>query len=401
MLATDLKPDFNKALAKAKEASSLDRTLHKIHEQNVNDNFHHNYELTYLVLFNLAQIYTMNEMYIEALNTYNLITKNKMFPNGTRLKMNMGNIYYEMGMYSKAIKMYRMALDQVPPNQKELRLKITHNIGIILIKMGQYSDAATSFEFIMSEKCDFKTGLHLILCYYALGDANEMKRSFQMLLDIPMEFDNDKEKFVNLLSNNNFEYIYEIIKSDELYSYEVDKKNEIEKNILMSSMLISSIIDDSFDEGYNWCLETIKNSNYNKLAFDLELNKSIMLLKTNNVQKAIENLKYFEKKEQQLATNATINLTFIYLLKNEKENYMKYSEIAKTKDSYNPATYINRGYAELMDDNIIKAKIMFDNALDIDATSFEALYNLGEFLKISQIYDVGFKIYNFLDYLLN
>lgn len=80
-------------------------------------------------------------MYVEALNTYTLMTKNKMFSTVNRLKINMGNIYYKLGLYSKAIKMYRMALDQVPSNQKELRLKIVssiqHNepLTIVLMKI--------------------------------------------------------------------------------------------------------------------------------------------------------------------------------------------------------------------------------------------------------------------------
>lgn len=32
------------------------------------------------------------------------------------------------------------------------------NIGLLFIKMGQYNDACTSFEFVMQEKPDFKTG---------------------------------------------------------------------------------------------------------------------------------------------------------------------------------------------------------------------------------------------------
>jgi len=36
-----------------------------------------------------------------------------MFNNAGRLKVNMGNIYFKLGQYAKAIKFYRMALDQV------------------------------------------------------------------------------------------------------------------------------------------------------------------------------------------------------------------------------------------------------------------------------------------------
>lgn len=201
--STGPKPDMSAGLAKAKEASALDRTLLRMRDQD-GGTYTHNFDLTFFVLFNLANVYAKNEMYIEALNTYTLMTKNKMFPNVNRLKINMGNIYFQLGLYTKAIKMYRMALDQVPSNQKELRLKITHNIGILFIKMGQYSDAATSFEFIMSEKGDLKTGLHLILCYYALGDVEKIKHAFQLLLDIQIDYLEDEKIFQTNVSEMTF-----------------------------------------------------------------------------------------------------------------------------------------------------------------------------------------------------
>uniref|UniRef100_A0A1I8P0H7 Uncharacterized protein n=1 Tax=Stomoxys calcitrans TaxID=35570 RepID=A0A1I8P0H7_STOCA len=166
----EMKAAAGEALNKAKEAFSLDRTLHRFRDQH-GENIFHNFDLTYAVFFNLAEQYERNDMHIEALNTYSIMTKNKMFPHVNQLKLNMGNIYYRMGMYPKAIKMYRMALDSVPNNLKQLRLKITQNIGILFVRMGQYADAAASFEFIMSERADIRSGIHLILCYYAMGDV--------------------------------------------------------------------------------------------------------------------------------------------------------------------------------------------------------------------------------------
>ena len=75
-----------------------------------------------------------------------------------RLRVNMGNICVEQSKYAKAIKMYRMALDQIPDVHKGVRLRILQNIGTVFVKMGQYADAITSFEHIMEEKADFKTG---------------------------------------------------------------------------------------------------------------------------------------------------------------------------------------------------------------------------------------------------
>ena len=85
-----------------------------------------------------------------------MITKNRMFNNAGRLRVNMGNIYFKLGQYAKAIKFYRMALDQVNCNRsakyggkfksihsqvanthKSMRVKIMHNIGILFVRMGQ------------------------------------------------------------------------------------------------------------------------------------------------------------------------------------------------------------------------------------------------------------------------
>ena len=63
------------------------------------------------------------------------------------------------------------------------------NIGLLFVRMGQYNDACTSFEFVMQEKADFKSGLHLILSYYALADRDNMRKSFLRLLDINMDLD--------------------------------------------------------------------------------------------------------------------------------------------------------------------------------------------------------------------
>ena len=49
------------------------------------------------------------------------IVRNKQFPHAGRLRVNMGNIYFEQKKYTTAIKMYRMALDQIPGTAKEVR----------------------------------------------------------------------------------------------------------------------------------------------------------------------------------------------------------------------------------------------------------------------------------------
>jgi len=139
-------------------------------------------------------------MHIEALNTYSIMAKNKMFPHVNQLKLNMGNIYYSMGIYQKAVKMYRMALDSVPKSLSQLRLKIRENIGILFIRMGSYSDAASSFEFIMTERANIRSSIHLLLCYFALGDVEKVKLAFRRLCDVQTEaIESDMESETNII----------------------------------------------------------------------------------------------------------------------------------------------------------------------------------------------------------
>jgi len=68
------------------------------------------------------------------------------------------------------------------------------NIAISFVKLGQFNDAVTSFEHIMAEEPSFRTGLNLILCYFALRDRDSMKRTFERLLTVDVRLD-DEHKY--------------------------------------------------------------------------------------------------------------------------------------------------------------------------------------------------------------
>lgn len=129
---------YDEALVKAKEAYKKDRQIAKLLEQlaaasaakptavnnpdgsaaNVPSG---NLDLTYCVLFNLANRYHDCRMYPETIAIYTQIVKNKQFAQSSRLRVNIGNVYSEQGNYASAVKMYRMALDQLPLHNKALR----------------------------------------------------------------------------------------------------------------------------------------------------------------------------------------------------------------------------------------------------------------------------------------
>lgn len=58
----------------------------------------------------------------------------------------MGNVHFEQGKYPSAIKMYRMALDALPPAAAYQRSRLMTNIGLAFVQLGQYADAASTFE---------------------------------------------------------------------------------------------------------------------------------------------------------------------------------------------------------------------------------------------------------------
>ena len=148
--------DMIRALEKAKEAGKSERALCKFRENNgLQEQI--NLDLTYAILFNLANAHYANKAYEEALNTYQLIVKNKNYSQSGRLRINMGNIHYEQKKYPQAIKEYRMALDQINTQGKDLRFRVFRNIGNAFVKLGQFQDAIDAYETVMAGSPDIQT----------------------------------------------------------------------------------------------------------------------------------------------------------------------------------------------------------------------------------------------------
>ncbi|XP_040004866.1 intraflagellar transport protein 88 homolog isoform X2 [Xiphias gladius] len=363
------------ALEKAKEAGRKERALVRQREQSGNAD-HINLDLTYSVLLNLANQYANNEMYPEALNSYQVIVKNKMFSNAGRLKVNMANIYFKQKNYPKAIKFYRMALDQISNAHKEMRIKIMQNIGVVFVRMGQYSDAITSFEHIMSESPNIKTGFNLILCYYAIGDRERMKKAFQKLISVPPGID-DEDKYIPSNDDTSTNMVIEAIKNDKLHQMERDLKVLAERYIMTAAKLIAPSIETSFAAGFDWCVDMVKSSQYVELANDLEINKAITYLRQKDFNQAVETLKTFEKKDSRVKSAAATNLSFLYFLEKDYDQADRYADLAMNADRYNPAALINKGNTVFAKQDYEKAAEFYKEALRNDSSCTEALYNLG------------------------
>ncbi|XP_032684242.1 intraflagellar transport protein 88 homolog [Odontomachus brunneus] len=373
------------ALERAREASSRERALIRLQEQaGLSDN--HNIDLTFAVLFNLAIQYTNNEMYTEAIATYQAITRNRMFSNSARLKVNMGNIYVKMGQLSQAIKMYRMAFDQAPTVHKDLRIKIMHNMAMLFVQMGRLEEAANSFEWVMRERPEFKAGLHAVLCHFALSHRDKMKKAFFELLEVQLNVDQEDKYSINpddAASN----ILNEVIKNDDLSKLEKEMKLEAEKTILCAAKLIAPVIEDTLTAGFAWCVDAIKSSAYSFLAADLEINKAMVFLLNRETQLAIDTLKMFENRDTKANSAAATMLSFIYYLQGDYDQAEKYGEAARNTDAYNAAAYVNLSACAIKKDEFNIARELLLCALETDASHVQALYNLGLVYKKQNMYE--------------
>lgn len=389
-----LEKEMFKGLEKAKEAGKAERALCKFKENNgLVEQI--NIDLTYAIFFNLANAHYHNKLYDEALNTYKIIVKNKQYPQSGRLRINMGNIYYEQQQYQQAIKMYRMALDQIPATGKELRYRVFRNIGNSFVKLGQFQDAIESYESVMTGSPDIHTAFNLLLCLYAKGDKEKMKKHFMKMLTIPIPgmTDDDVEKVHDHLANaigiSTTDYEQSLLNSDKTD----ELKNELHRRyeyasecILTAARLISPTIHDDnhgstssgedWLQGYRWVMEQLK-PDFEMVSSKLEMDLAIQYMKKKKFEESIQILKSFEKKDPSLKAMAGTNLSFIYFLEGDYNNAEINADWAIRSDRYNAKALVNKGNCFYMSGEYNKAKELYLEAIGVEADCVEAIFNLG------------------------
>ena len=80
------------------------------------------------------------------------------------------------------------------------------NIAIVFVKLGQYADAVTSYEHIVSEKPEIESCFNLLLCHYTVGDRDKIRKTFQRLVQINSGVD-DEEKYSPVTVSELFDFL--------------------------------------------------------------------------------------------------------------------------------------------------------------------------------------------------
>lgn len=389
------KLQYEEALHFAKDAGRKERAFNKHCEQHALTDLL-NIDLTYAVFFNLANAYHLNGLWKEAIQSYTPIVKNKQYAHGGRLRVNMGNIYFEQQQFPTAIRMYRMALDQIPNTSKEIRYKIKRNIGAAQIKLGHYQDAAATFEDIMEGNADFQSGFNLIICYYAIGEHEKMRRGFTSLISIPMEglSEEDEDEDALLLANESKDGREDLdgaserhtsskdhlqnLKADGLKAEIRARRKKATEYILIAAKLCAPALDKKdWLAGYTWVIDALKQESHEHLASEVEICKAHCFLKQKEFEKAIEVLKSFEKKDQVHKAMAATNLSYLYFIEGDTNQADKYASLAVRHQRYNAKALVNKGNCLYVKNECERAKELFLEAIGVEADCIEAIYNLG------------------------
>ncbi|XP_055850860.1 intraflagellar transport protein 88 homolog [Episyrphus balteatus] len=279
----------------------------------------------------LAEAYEHKSVFRPALNIYQSLVKKSEI--SLRVKINLGNVHFKLENYPLAIKYYKMALDQVGQNKKEIYSKIMHNIGLALVQQKLYSEAAFVFGYIVKENPDFKAYLHLILCWVALKKTSKIRRYFTDIFSLP----------------------------------KLDKIQEIEKLIF----LISPLLDDIEEDGFNWCLDVIRITDYAWMSDNLEIARIVRQMRKGNLEEPIKFLDKFELNVQNLTENSKINLSFVYL------HLKKYQQVEDLlKGCRKPKAYNNYGVLKFLQNDYNAAKKAFQTAAESNEKIYESKYNL-------------------------
>jgi intraflagellar transport protein 88 len=372
------------ALEKGKEAGKKERQLCRLREQqNLLDQL--NVDLTYAVCLNLAIQHQANDNDNEALTIYTQIVKNKQYPFSGRFRVNMGNIYFKQEKWTGAIKMYRMALDQIPNDVQAIRFKIMRNIGHAFFKMHQFTDAIDAYENLLmhgAQHLDFMTGFNLILCYYALSDKDKMKSGFTKLLNIEQvgleDFDEEEMDLMESPSAKENEAARTLAEGDDALREDIKKRQrQAARFIVNAANLIAPVMEKTAVLGFDWLIDSLNHHGFPRIASELEISKASYFLRYKEFDKAIEVLKKFEKKEESLKACAATNLSFLYFLEADHGQAEKYADMAVKADRYNARALVNKANCLFMNDDFERAKEIYLEAIGVSADCLEAIYNLG------------------------
>ena len=355
------------ALEKAKEAVKLESALEKYLVDKGLQESMQNTDLAFAVKFNLADCVHRNGLPDEALRLYEGMLKDKAFQHVVRVRVNMGNIYFEKGQHAKAIKQWRMVVDQLPNTSKELRGHVQRNIALAWVRAGQMGDAMQQYQQSLDNSPDYVTGYNLVVCAYAVGDKERTKAAFQSLLQSLSSADVDEPV--------EGEFSTEAI--DSLRDEQVKRRLIVSNAVLKAARIVAPSVAPEAVDGYTWVVEQLEGFGFPKLAGEVLMCKAEQLLREKKFAEAMEVLKGFEKKDKVLRARAAGSLASIAFLEGNLDQARAHVDLALADDEFCTQALVAKGNVLAAQGELEEALGCYKDAVTYDADAIEAIYNSG------------------------
>ena len=188
---------FKGDLQNAKDKCSL--AYEKFFDFKSKNQDYFNIELEFGMKLNLGLIHQALNQLEEAKHVYQDILKNETYYSPgiqhNRIRVNLGNIFFtiagqktdpkeKLQNYKNAITEYRKAVDKINKENKELKSNIMKNIALCHIKLGNYPDAIEVYTDALKLNPDIRTALNLLLCHLAVGEIEQTKNVFNIMLEV-------------------------------------------------------------------------------------------------------------------------------------------------------------------------------------------------------------------------
>merc|ERR1719482_1751878 len=169
----------------------------------------------------------------------------------------------------------------------------------------------------------------------------------------------------------------DVLQEDGLKDQLRAKQRQGNRYISVAAKLLAPVVEQDIIAGFNWVGDMLRAQSQQTLATEIEIAKAMYFMRSKEFDKAIEVLKSYEKKDQQLVAHAATNLSFIYFHEADYQNAVKYADIAMKHNRYNAKALVNKGNCMFMRNDLEHARSMYQEAMGAEADCLEAMYNLG------------------------
>lgn len=355
--------DFATALGRIREAIKLERDL-KAFRTNTGTGDQINKDLTICVWMHMAQVQARAGQLDQALQTFEKLVKNTDHQSAAQIRLQMGRILYTQGNYPAAIRNYRMALDQAPPEYARLRQSIARQLALANTKQQKWQDAidtieenlVKSFSLADSKGNDqgwqnpyavaskFEPLFTLIVCYFAMGNQSMMLDAFTRLVDSSILVGDhpDSLDLDDMLSES---FGRQALLSDgadgggggstdeeldELSRHNAALRHEQRRRILLAARLLAPVVTWQEIQGYEKLSAILKERGHHGMALQLQMSKALSLLRHNEFDAATRCMQAVDQEGLESALALGINVPQSVLQKSRNLSLAAQAVVSQT-----------------------------------------------------------------------